>query len=245
MPLAFGAHAGSLLALTGTPVNVIVSDCADDAGVGRFGFFEFALVGVPLVAGTVAIVVLFGERLLPDRPARAISRDFGDHARTLAEQYALDDDPDALLDAAASGAAEVVIPPRSALVGETAFPGMAPRAATSSCSPSSEGAQRPGGRDRARGGRHRCCCRASWGALERHLDDPDVLASTRRSSSAARRCRSAPERSGRSPSSSAMVLLLATGAVPPAVAGLLAAGAIILLGVLTSSRPTAASPGRP
>ena len=32
MPLAFGAHAGSLLALTGSPVNVIVSEYADDAG---------------------------------------------------------------------------------------------------------------------------------------------------------------------------------------------------------------------
>ena len=62
MPLAFGAHAGSLLVLTGTPVNVIVSDAADDAGVGEFGFFEFALVGIPLVVGTIAIVVLFGER---------------------------------------------------------------------------------------------------------------------------------------------------------------------------------------
>ena len=31
-----------------SPVNVIVSEAADDAGVGRFGFFEFALVGVPL-----------------------------------------------------------------------------------------------------------------------------------------------------------------------------------------------------
>ena len=28
LPLAFAAHAGSLLALTGTPVNVIVSDAA-------------------------------------------------------------------------------------------------------------------------------------------------------------------------------------------------------------------------
>ena len=44
MPVAFAAHAGSLLALTGTPVNVIISDYADEAGVGRFGFFEFALV---------------------------------------------------------------------------------------------------------------------------------------------------------------------------------------------------------
>jgi Na+/H+ antiporter NhaD/arsenite permease-like protein len=73
MPVAFGAHAGSLLALTGTPVNVIVSDYADEAGVGRFGFFEFALVGVPLVAGTIAIVVLLGPRLLPERTPRAIT----------------------------------------------------------------------------------------------------------------------------------------------------------------------------
>jgi Na+/H+ antiporter NhaD/arsenite permease-like protein len=80
LPLAFGAHAGSLLVLTGTPVNVIVSEAADDAGVGRFGYFEFALVGVPLVAATIAIVVLFGERLLPDRTARAIPPDFSNHA---------------------------------------------------------------------------------------------------------------------------------------------------------------------
>ena len=70
MPIAFAAHAGSLLVLTGTPVNVIVSEAADEAGVGTFGYFEFALVGVPLLVGTIAIVVLFGERLLPSRSAR-------------------------------------------------------------------------------------------------------------------------------------------------------------------------------
>ena len=35
MPLAFAAHAGSMLALTGTPVNVLVSEAAADAGAGR------------------------------------------------------------------------------------------------------------------------------------------------------------------------------------------------------------------
>ena len=35
MPLAFGAHAGSLLLLTGTPINVIVSDAASRCGAGR------------------------------------------------------------------------------------------------------------------------------------------------------------------------------------------------------------------
>ena len=72
LPLAFGAHAGSMLTLTGTPVNVIVNASAKNAGVESFGFFEFALVGVPLLAGTIAIVVLFGERLLPHRNGEAI-----------------------------------------------------------------------------------------------------------------------------------------------------------------------------
>ena len=71
MPLAFSAHAGSLLALTGTPVNIIVSDAAADAGARPFGFFEFALAGVPLLVGTLLVIVLVGQRLLPDRVPEA------------------------------------------------------------------------------------------------------------------------------------------------------------------------------
>jgi hypothetical protein len=33
-----------------------------DAEVGGFGFFEFALVGVPLLAGTMAIIIFFGRQ---------------------------------------------------------------------------------------------------------------------------------------------------------------------------------------
>ncbi|MBV9596749.1 MAG: SLC13 family permease [Chloroflexi bacterium] len=89
MPLAFGAHAGSLLLLTGTGINVIVSEAAADAGLGGFGFFEFALAGVPLVLGSVAIVVLFGERLLPRRTPNSIPPNLGDYARTMVKQYHL------------------------------------------------------------------------------------------------------------------------------------------------------------
>ena len=67
MPLAFSAHAGSLLALTGTPVNIIVSEAAADAGARPFGFFEFGLVGVPLVVGTLLVIAVLGRRLLPER----------------------------------------------------------------------------------------------------------------------------------------------------------------------------------
>ena len=89
MPLVFSAHAGSMLALTGTPVNVLVSEAGSDAGVGGFGFFEFALVGVPLLAGTMAIIVFFGKQLLPERNGATMPADFSRHARTLVEQYGL------------------------------------------------------------------------------------------------------------------------------------------------------------
>ena len=91
MPLVFAAHSGSLLALTGTPVNVLVAEAAADAGLAPFGFFEFAIVGVPLLLGTIAIIVLFGQRLLPERSGRTMPADLSTHARTLVEQYRLDD----------------------------------------------------------------------------------------------------------------------------------------------------------
>jgi hypothetical protein len=61
MPLA--GSAGAQLLLIGRPVNVIVSDAAAEAGVGAFGFTEFAHVGLPLVAGTVLFVLtaVFGQ----------------------------------------------------------------------------------------------------------------------------------------------------------------------------------------
>ena len=67
MPLAFAAHAGSMLALTGSPVNVLVSEAADEAGAGDFGFFEFTLVGVPLLVGTVPSSCSLGASAAPGR----------------------------------------------------------------------------------------------------------------------------------------------------------------------------------
>ena len=47
--------------------------------------------GVPLLLGTMAIIVLFGQRLLPERSGRTIPADLSKHARTLIEHYTLDD----------------------------------------------------------------------------------------------------------------------------------------------------------
>ncbi|MFI5428529.1 SLC13 family permease [Aeromicrobium sp. UC242_57] len=89
MPLAFAGSAGSLLMLTGSPVNVLVSDASRDAGGGGFGFFEYAVVGVPLLVGTMAIVLLFGARLLPSRRSSQLGRDLSRHQETLTRDYAL------------------------------------------------------------------------------------------------------------------------------------------------------------
>ncbi|MFD7596196.1 SLC13 family permease [Kitasatospora sp. NPDC059812] len=89
MPLAFAAHAGSLLLLIGSPINVIVSESAAAAGARPFGFFEFAVVGLPVLAGTVAICAFLGRTLLPARTPDALPADLSRHARTLIDHYAL------------------------------------------------------------------------------------------------------------------------------------------------------------
>ena len=231
MPLAFAAHAGGLLVLTASPVNVVVSEAADDAGVGAFGFFEFALVGIPLLVGSIAIVVLFGERLLSDRTPRGIKRDFSEHARTLVEQYGLDVDADSLL-TRRTGVAEVVIPPRSGLVGETAFPGMVTDSGDLVVLAVHRREKELVGESTLEAG-DVLLLQGAWTALDHHLGDPDVLVvddpdQVRRQAAPmgvlARRTLVVV---------GAMVVLLATGLTPPAVAGLLAAGAIVLTRVLT------------
>jgi di/tricarboxylate transporter len=173
MPLAFGAHAGSLLALTGSPVNVIVSEYADDAGVGRFGFFSFALVGLPLLAGSIAIVVLFGERLLPTRKPKSITRDPGDLAQTLVDEYALTHDPAELV-SKGSGVAEVVVPPRSGLIGATMFPGMTTDSGDLVVLAVRRKEEDMAGETTIAAG-DTLLLQGAWHHLEYHLDDPDVL----------------------------------------------------------------------
>ncbi len=123
IPMAFSSYAGALVFLTGSPVNVLVADEAGRVGEGAFSYFEFALVGVPLTVGVIAIALLLGPRLLPERQPRALSVDLSGHARTLLAEYRLHNGalaehqvPDELF-TRASGVAEVVIPPRSPLIG--------------------------------------------------------------------------------------------------------------------------------
>lgn len=314
MPLVFSAHAGSMLALTGTPVNVLVSNAAVEAGLERFGFFEFTLVGVPLLLGTMAIIILFGEKLLPESSGRSMPADFSRHARTLVEQYRLNDgmfqvrlrqsspligkspailrssdDPDLQLVAAQdgkvggplrrtelsegdylllrgtaeaaaafaarnhlafrqevaasdleetlfnrnSGLAEVIIPPRSRMIGTAVFPGMITESGDLIIVAVQRGGADIGPKEVMLEAGDTILLLGTWKALDLHLDDPDVLVVN--SPELVRR-QAVPMGAGAMQAIAVlcgMVILLATGLVPPAVAGLLAAGALILMGIMT------------
>lgn len=313
MPLAFSAHAGSLLALTGTPVNVLVSEAAAHAGLAPFGFFEFAIVGVPLLLGTIAIVVFFGQRLLPERKGRTIPADLSKHARTLVEQYRLDDglfrlrvrshspyvgSPPNVVDLAdyagvslitiqasdgsgpllraklnegdilivrgsaeavgalasdkvlafrddnvaevadtlfnrTSGLAEVVIPPRSGMVGQPVFPGMITSSGDLVILAIQRRGENLGSNEAVLAAGDTLLLQGTWNALDEHLDDPDVLVVD---SPELIRRQAIPLGTGAKEAIAVlfvMVLLLATGLVPSVIAGLVAACAMVLLRVLT------------
>lgn len=90
MPLAFTIHAASMLTLLGTPINVIALGAAQDVGL-KLNFFEFALIGIPLVVGSVVIIMLTRKFLLPHHNGDSMPQDFSGYAMTLVKQYRLDD----------------------------------------------------------------------------------------------------------------------------------------------------------
>lgn len=313
MPLAFAAHAGSNLLLTGAPKNILVSEALEDAGMKGFAFAEFALVGLPLLTGTMLIILLLGKHLLPAQSSARLPADFSRHAQTLVEHYGLSDgvfrlrvratslylgkapaeldltgDPrlqliavqegatgkplrapaisvgdyllvkgeaEAIANLAAekhlalredgaedetgpslfnrrSGLAEVVIPPRSALIGRPMFPGMI----TDSGDLVVLAVQR-GGVDLETGdvlqAGDTILLEGSWKALDLHLEDPDVLVVN--SPDLVRR-QAVPMGAGAGVAVTVLaglVVMLATGIVPPAVAGLVSAGVLILAGTIT------------
>jgi di/tricarboxylate transporter len=313
MPLAFAASAGSLLLLTGSPVNVIVSEGAASAGVGEFGFAEFALVGIPLVIASVILIAIIGPRLLPDRTSDSVPANLTEHPVTLAEHYGLGNiahlrvtadsrligtarseldlagypgievlsvtqattdrstregpvgigdrltvlgdqsvtdrfavdhqlTTEALFDsrnvaevlvARRSGIVEVVIPPRSRLVGEPVQPGQClPAVDATVLAVLRDGKKLSSGSDDLHVG-DSLLLEGYWDTLDDLVasdgllvvDQPDLV-----------RRQAVPLGSGSKRAIAvlaAMVVLLATGAVPAVVAALLAAGAMILSGVVT------------
>ena len=257
MPLAFSAHSATMLTLLGAPLNIIASNTAAEAGFGGIGFFEFAVAGVPMFAGSVIVMLLTYKFLLPSRNGASLPADFSQHAQTLVESYNIDSglhrlrvrsaspyvgqprtaltvegfaglnllgiqdgttgkpltrdllaEGDYLLlrgdkDAAGnfasakqlafrsgegggtdvadtlfnkgSGLAEVVIPPRSKLIGQSVFPGMAARDGDLLVLAIQRGGEDQGVKPiNLQAGDH-MLLQGTWQALDSHLATPQVL----------------------------------------------------------------------
>jgi di/tricarboxylate transporter len=314
MPLVFAGHAGSMILLTGSPVNVLINDVRLEAEGTGFGFFEFALAGVPLLAGAIAIVVVFGERLLPKREGRNLPPDLSRYAETLLEQFRLTagvhalrvhegsplagtarqsvdfsdrpglelvtiktadgrgvrregalesgdlvivrgeaeaigslaqeldlglvatgDAPERLQDALFnrdSGLAEVLIPPRSPLIGERFYPGMVTRTGDMIVlAIQRQGVDLPAGDTLAAG--DTLLLQGTWNALDTRLDPARALVVN--SPDLVRR-QAVPLGRGARPMlaiMAALIVVLALDLMPAAAAGLIAACAIVLFGILS------------
>jgi di/tricarboxylate transporter len=314
LPMCFATHGATMLTLIGAPLNVIASNAAEEAGLGPIGFFEFGVAGIPLFLGTMVIILLTAKWLLPHTSGDSLPPDLSAHARTLVEQYRLEDglhrlrmrstspyvgasrsavdlkdypglslvaiqegdgakllarpnlaDGDVLLvrgDAQAagrlatdkhlafrseegpgqvaetlfnrgSGLAEIVIPPRSKLVGQMVFPGMAARDGDLMVLAVQRHGEDLGAQPTPLAIGDHLLLQGTWQALDKHLADPQVLVVD--SPEVVRR-QTVPLGLGAKEAIAVLVLLvvlLATGWLPGAVAALSCAVLMVVLGVLT------------
>ena len=75
MPLAVAANVGGTITMIGTPPNVIVTGALSAAGLPSFGFFEFALIGVPLSVIVLIYMLTIGRKTIPAKSAGAMDEE--------------------------------------------------------------------------------------------------------------------------------------------------------------------------
>jgi di/tricarboxylate transporter len=92
MPVAFGSNTGGLLTLTGTPPNIIVNNTMLESGLEGFSFFEFALIGLPLLLIALFYFRFIGYRLLPNNKTNNKPVDISTTLHKWIEAYKVDND---------------------------------------------------------------------------------------------------------------------------------------------------------
>ena len=69
MALAVAANTGGTITMVGTPPNIIAAGALEAANIPGFGFFEFAIVGIPLSLMSLVYMITVGRRLVPHNMA--------------------------------------------------------------------------------------------------------------------------------------------------------------------------------
>jgi di/tricarboxylate transporter len=99
IPLSYVTVLGGMITLIGTSTNILASGVSKKLGYEEFGLFQFTTLGVITFIIGLLYLTFFAPRLLPDR--KPVAGDLG-------EEYGLKD-----------YVSEVVIAPRSSLIGQT------------------------------------------------------------------------------------------------------------------------------
>lgn len=99
MPLSFATILGGMITVIGTSTSVLASGLAGDLGIGEFSLFQFAGLGIITFLFGLAYLALVAPLLLPNRQIddRGLSQKYG------MKEYV----------------SELVVTPRSSLVGQT------------------------------------------------------------------------------------------------------------------------------
>jgi di/tricarboxylate transporter len=98
IPLSYATVLGGMITLIGTSTNILASGVSKKLGYGEFGLFQFTSLGLVTFAVGLIYLALFAPKLLPDRVSPSANL----------EGYGLKD-----------YVSEVVISPRSSLIGQT------------------------------------------------------------------------------------------------------------------------------
>ncbi|WP_109078334.1 SLC13 family permease [Aggregatibacter kilianii] len=73
MPLVFAAAMGGNLSLIGAPGNLIAQGVLEQGTGLKFGFFEYAKVGLPILLAGIIYFAFFGYKLLPNKENLSMS----------------------------------------------------------------------------------------------------------------------------------------------------------------------------
>lgn len=71
MPLVFAAAMGGNLSMIGAPGNLIAQSTLTKAGLEGFGFFEYAIVGLPILFAGIIFYATIGFYLLPNHAPKS------------------------------------------------------------------------------------------------------------------------------------------------------------------------------
>ena len=75
IPLVLASAMGGNLSLIGAPGNMIAQAGLEKIGLS-FGFFDYALIGGPILLVGIIYFLLLGYKLLPDTPSRAVDSNY-------------------------------------------------------------------------------------------------------------------------------------------------------------------------